>query len=547
MVVAGTATSNPLQDASTTGQLATALVAGPSAAAADRKFEVSSSSELDAAATKRALVARKVSDVIEAMGFGWWQGVLTLLVALLYCSDSVEATLLSFLYACAGAAFDVSGARASSIVSIVFAGEFLSAIAVGATSDAAVGRRWITLASAGVIVVFGLASALAPSYAVLVAMRFGVGLGIGTFAVTFDLLAESIAARCRGHLLMRVCVGWALGAIYVAAAAWILLPALSWRSLVLAATLPALAAFVYLWSVVEESALWWAERGRFAEAAAVVRAIQKRNADETSPTLAALRALDDAIITGAGQEEGGGAEAPKGTTTTTTTTTTGGGCDGDRFGASRSSVTLRESLSLFTAKFRLLARTLPRRAAVASAVWTVMGISYYGVTLVVTSVGARRGTDDDDLRCSFDYPFVFSIFVAELVGLLLAFVAIDRLGRVASLASAYVIALVCLFTLPGVLGQTDAALVVLFVGLAATTAGSGILWTMTPELFPTPLRATAHTLVFAFSRLGAFASGYLFDGATLSVSQSCITIGTLMLIAAILTLDLPETSHTRLE
>jgi hypothetical protein len=48
---------------------------------------------------------RKCDDVVEAIGFGNWSLLLVVLLGFLFMGDSIEATLLSFLYDCVGGAF----------------------------------------------------------------------------------------------------------------------------------------------------------------------------------------------------------------------------------------------------------------------------------------------------------------------------------------------------------------------------------------------------------------------------------------------------------
>ena len=70
---------------------------------------------------------RKCDDVVEAIGFGNWSLLLVVLLGFLFMGDSIEATLLSFLYDCVGGAFDLNPFEASTVISIVFAGEIVGA------------------------------------------------------------------------------------------------------------------------------------------------------------------------------------------------------------------------------------------------------------------------------------------------------------------------------------------------------------------------------------------------------------------------------------
>ena len=88
------------------------------------------------------------------------------------------------------------------------------------------------------VAVFGLASAYSPDYGTFISFRGAVGIFLGTFAVPFDLLAEMLPAKTRGQALIWLEVGWALGAMYACAAAWVTLTVSSWRALTVACALP---------------------------------------------------------------------------------------------------------------------------------------------------------------------------------------------------------------------------------------------------------------------------------------------------------------------
>ena len=68
---------------------------------------------------------QKCDDVVEAIGFGNWSLMLVILLGFLFMGDSIEATLLSFLYDCVGGAFDLNPFEASTVIFIVFAGEIV--------------------------------------------------------------------------------------------------------------------------------------------------------------------------------------------------------------------------------------------------------------------------------------------------------------------------------------------------------------------------------------------------------------------------------------
>ena len=63
---------------------------------------------------------KKCDDVVEAIGFGNWSLLLVILLGFLFMGDSIEATLLDFLYDCVGGAFDLNPFEASTVISMAF-------------------------------------------------------------------------------------------------------------------------------------------------------------------------------------------------------------------------------------------------------------------------------------------------------------------------------------------------------------------------------------------------------------------------------------------
>lgn len=109
--------------------------------------------------------------------------------------------MLSFLSQCAAEDWDLTDAQMSSITSVVFAGELISAFFWGPIADK-FGRRLAFLVACTIIFTAGLLSAFSPSYEWLLFLRAGVGFGVGGLTVPFDLLAEFLPASKRGSYLM---------------------------------------------------------------------------------------------------------------------------------------------------------------------------------------------------------------------------------------------------------------------------------------------------------------------------------------------------------
>lgn len=447
--------------------------------------------------------------VIEAIGSSYWQYALTFVMAVLFAADSVEVSLLSFLYECVGAAFDLSTVRASSVVSIVFVGMIIGALGAGALADQ-VGRKAISLVSILMVSAFGVLSALAENFDAFVALRFFVGVFIGTFAVPFDLLAEMVPALTRGRALVWMQVGWALGAMYACAAAWIALPASSWRSLTLACSVPPAVTFLALLYFLDESPRFLILNGRRGEAAAIFKRIAAKNGVAADPVVV------DAI---ARVEAGANAAESTGYSLAV---------------ARRKFATILEPALLWT--------TLP-----VWVIWFSFGLVYYGLTLVVTRVyGGGSDDDDDGFTCSFSYGLIFAIFSSELAGSLCLVPAIDSFGRVNCQVFTYLA--VAVAATPVGLGVTSGPLcfTCLYVALGAATAASSATWVHVTELYPTEVRSTAHTTAYVVSRFGAFSSGYI-TAEDVPLSAAVFVLVAFSVVAAIASRYLPETTSMRLD
>ena len=87
------------------------------------------------------------------------------------------------------------------IASACFGGNLIGSYVCGTLADRH-GRRVVFLGAALSICIFSVASALAPSYEILLAMQFLVGCGIGAVPVAFTLYAECVPLDGRGSRLV---------------------------------------------------------------------------------------------------------------------------------------------------------------------------------------------------------------------------------------------------------------------------------------------------------------------------------------------------------
>ena len=146
---------------------------------------------------------RKHGRMLGASGIGW-------------ALDAMDVGLISFVIAALTVHWQITRTDASMIASAGFAGMAIGATLGGLLADR-IGRRNVFALT---LLVYGLAtgaSALAGGVAVLIALRFVVGLGLGAeLPVASTLMSEFAPKRIRGRVIVWLEAFWALGWIMAA-------------------------------------------------------------------------------------------------------------------------------------------------------------------------------------------------------------------------------------------------------------------------------------------------------------------------------------------
>ncbi len=351
--------------------------------------------------------------------------------------DAMDVGLISFIIAALAAQWSLEPGQTAWIASIGFVGMAVGASVGGLLADR-FGRRQVFALT---LLVYGVAtgaSALVGGLAALLVLRFFVGLGLGAeLPVASTYVSEFAPARMRGRLIVLLEAFWAVGWTLAALIGYFVIPAsdAGWRWAFALGAIPAAYALVVRWGL-PESARWLERRGRFAQADSVVRTF----------------------------EAAAGAESPA--------------AHGRPTAPPATATSLRQRLgALWSPEFRM-------RTACLWLVWFCVNFSYYGAFIWIPSILVAQGYD---LVRSFGFTLVITL--AQLPGYATAAWLIEVWGRratlsvflVGSAASAIVFG-----TANGPAGIIAAGMALSFFNLGAW----GALYAVTPEMYPTSLRAT---------------------------------------------------------
>ncbi len=386
-------------------------------------------------------------------GLGWMFDAMDILVV----ASVAAAAALQWAPGTAAEALRTRADIVAMVTSANTAGLFFGALVSGWLADR-FGRKSVFQLT---LLVYSLCtglSALAPTPETLAATRFLAGLGLGgELPVASALISEFAPASRRGFMVVLLESFWAYGAVLAALIGFVVIGqlGLSWRVAFLIGTLPALYVFV-LRRGLPESPRLLASQGRVAEAEAVVSRLER---DAGVPT----------------EKDGTDAVSP---------------------GAGLASTAPRARIAaLFSPAYR-------RRTLVLWVMWATINFSYYGIFLWLPSLLASQGLG---LVRSLQYNLIITL--AQIPGYFSAALLVERLGRRLTLALYLVLAGVgaYFFGQTGLTSQNEASLllwgsVISFFNLGAW----GVVYTYTPELYPTSIRGTGAGWAAAFGRLFAY-------------------------------------------
>lgn len=396
--------------------------------------------------------------------------------------DAMDVGLISFVMAALAVQWSLTPTELSWIGSIGFVGMALGATLGGLLADR-YGRRQVFALT---LLIFGLATgaaALSWSVGALLVFRFLIGLGLGAeLPVASTLVSEFAPARLRGRVVVALEAFWAVGWTLAALIGYFVVPAGDdgWRWALALGAVPALYAVVVRWGL-PESVRFLELRGRVREAEAAVRRFEEAAGVEAVPSPPPAPRL----VPGPGA---------------------------------------------------LWGRATRARTAALWTVWFCINFAYYGAFIWLPTLLVASG-----FTLVKSFGFTLLITLAQLPGYAAAAFLIERWGRRPTLAT---------FLVGSALGAAlfsaadgDTAVLVTGMVLSFFNLGAwGALYAVTPEVYPTSVRATGAGAAAGFGRIASILAP-LSVPPLLDLGGSGLVFSTFaafFVVAALATFVLPE-------
>jgi MFS family permease len=167
---------------------------------------------------------------------------------------------------------------------------------------------------------------------------------------------------------------------------------------------------------------------------------------------------------------------------------------------------------------------------------TSLGLTYYGTILI-----APQFFNESDDPIKFNYPALFISSTAEVIGCTIGFLLIDRVGRKSLAGWAYAACGVCTAILMASRHMSQGVgIFVLMLARGAIFIGTSTTWVVTPELYPTYVRAAGHSWCSALSRAAAFATPYWGNAKSVPLSMRLLLYSLVNTVAACASFLLPK-------
>ena len=389
-----------------------------------------------------------VLERLEALPVGNFHYKLLAVTGLGWLFDSMDTGLISFVLPMLSKEWGLTPEQAGWIGSIGLIGMALGAVLAGTIADR-LGRKRVFAAT---VILYSLSTgmcALAWNYESLLFFRFLVGFGLGgELPVAATLMSEYAPSKLRGRFIVILESFWGLGWLVAACISYLIIPQFGWKIAFVIGTLPALYVFLIRMHM-PESIRYLISHNRIEEAKNIILDLEcKLNVRS--------RDFDEELSP---QELGSESQAKPAFS------------------------------SLWSTQYRM--RTIMLWLA-----WFGIVFSYYGIFMWLPSIVYLQGFE---IVKTFEY--VLAMTLAQMPGYFAAAWLVDRIGR------KYTLSLFLLMS--GVFsyffGNASTASTLLMYGAAMSffnLGAWGVIYTYTPEQYPTTIRALGSGWAAGFGRIG---------------------------------------------
>lgn len=389
-----------------------------------------------------------VLERLEALPLGRFHYKLLLVTGLGWLFDSMDTGLIAFILPVLAKEWGLAPGQMGLIGSIGLIGMALGAVVSGTIADR-IGRKKVFTIT---VLLYSIASAfcaLSWNYQSLLVFRFLVGFGLGgELPVAATLVSEYAPSRVRGRFIVLLESFWGLGWIAAACIAYFFIPLYGWRMAFLIGALPAL--YVCLIRMhMPESVRYLLAHGRVGEARQIVVSLERQLHVPVAPF-----------------------------------------------------VSEKETVPVVAkASFReLWKKPFASRTIMLWLVWFGINFSYYGIFMWLPSLVFQQGFT---VVKTFEYVLIMTL--AQLPGYYCAAGLVDKIGRKYTLSAFLLFSGVASYFFGH--ASTAAALMMWGSVMSFFNLGAwGVLYTYTPEQYPTAIRALGSGWAAGFGRFGGMAA-----------------------------------------
>lgn len=382
---------------------------------------------------------------LETLPVGSFHYKLLIVTGLGWLFDSMDTGLISFVLPILAKEWGLTPEQVGWIGSVGLIGMALGAVLAGTIADK-FGRKNVFAATVILYSVSTGLCALAWSYESLLVFRFLVGFGLGgELPVAATLMSEYAPSHLRGRFIVLLESFWGIGWLVAALISYLLIPEFGWQVAFIIGAMPALYVFLIRLHM-PESIRYLISKGKIEEAQKIILSLEKKLGVPSKPFK-------------------------------------------KEFGEEATPIFKLNVLTLWTKTFRL--RTLMLWLA-----WFGIVFSYYGIFMWLPSIVFAQGFE---VVKTFEYVLIMTL--AQLPGYITAAFLVDIIGRRYTLSIFLLLSGVCAYFF----GNATTSYSILSWGAAMSffnLGAWGVIYTYTPELYPTAIRALGSGWAAGFGRIG---------------------------------------------